>query len=137
MKKVFFNLIFLLSSAFLYSQTSDSVNVVLLKPAEFREEMKNVNYPKLIDVREFFEFKKSRIKGALNVPSSGNLDFAIDTLDKTDQLFLYCTSGFRSRRVAQRFAEKGFIHLYSLDGGITAWKKEGFPVERKKIRSRK
>ncbi|HLP74879.1 MAG TPA: rhodanese-like domain-containing protein [Bacteroidales bacterium] len=136
MKNLILIIIFLLSSFLLSAQNTDSVKVVLLKPAEFREEMKIVSNPKLIDVREFFEYKKSRIKGALNIPASGNLEFAADTIEKTSHLFLYCTSGFRSKRVGQRFADRGFVHVYSLDGGITAWKKEGLSIEKKKIRKK-
>lgn len=137
MKKLLIQILFFLSPVLLYSQVTDSVRVILMKPQEFSEEMKIISYPRLIDVREYFEYKKSRIKGAVNIPSSGNFDFAADTIEKTSHLFLYCTSGFRSKRVAQRFAAIGFLHVYSLDGGITAWKKEGFPVERKKIRNKR
>lgn len=137
MKKTGLVIIFFLYCLISQSQNADSVTVVLLKPEEFREEIKIVSFPKIIDVREFFEYKKSRIKGAVNVPSSGSIDFAADTLDRSSHLFLYCTSGFRSKRVGQRFADKGFIHLYSLDGGITAWKKEGYPVEKRRIRNKK
>lgn len=90
----------------------------------------------LIDVREFFEFRKVRLKHAVNIPSSGKLGFAADTIDKQCALFLYCTSGYRSKRVALFFHDKGFSKLYSLDGGIMRWKKEGFPVVRKRIKKR-
>lgn len=136
MKKLLFIALLLSPWMLVSSQDNDSVKVILLKPAEFSEEMKIVSHPELIDVREYFEFKKTRVPGAVNIPSSGNIDIAADSIDKASHLFLYCTSGFRSKRVAQRFADKGFLHVYSLDGGITAWKKEGFPVEKKKIRQK-
>jgi rhodanese-related sulfurtransferase len=88
----------------------------------------------MIDVREYFEYKKSRLKDALNIPSMGNLDIAVDTIDKSHDLFFYCTSGFRSKRVAKFFSEKGFLRVYSLDGGIVAWRKAGMEVEKKRLR---
>jgi rhodanese-related sulfurtransferase len=91
----------------------------------------------LIDVRESFEYKKSRIKGAINIPSSGNTDFATDTIDKSKDMYLYCTSGFRSKRVSAKFAEKGFAGIINLEGGIKRWKEDGFPVEKKKIREKR
>ena len=116
------------------AQTPDSVNFINLSPADFHTKLQNDHEAMLIDVREQFEYRKSRIKGAVNIPSSGNMDFASDTIDKTRNLYLYCTSGFRSKRVCAKFAEKGFAEVNNLDGGIKRWKEEGNPVERKKIR---
>ena len=64
----------------------------------------------------------------------GNLDIAADTIDKKEDLFFYCTSGFRSKRVAKFFYQKGFLNVYSLDGGIAAWSKEKLPVDKKKLK---
>jgi rhodanese-related sulfurtransferase len=36
--------------------------------------------------------------------------------------------------VAKFFYDKGFTGLYSLDGGIVAWRKEKLPVEKKRLR---
>jgi rhodanese-related sulfurtransferase len=96
-----------------------------------------VNYPLIVDVREYFEYKRSRLKDAVNIQSSGNLESTVDTLDKFSHIFLYCTTDFRSIRVAKFLVENGFIHVYSLDGGIKAWKKAGLPVEKRKIRKGK
>ena len=117
-------------------QVTDSVKYRSLLPSDF-----NLTYLKedkaiLVDVREFFEFRKTRLKDAVNIPSSGNLKIAADTIDKQCAIFLYCTSGYRSRRVAESLYDKGFRNLYSLKGGIVAWKKDGFPVEKKKVRPR-
>ena len=118
-------------------QIPDSLKYTSLKPGDFQEACQNDDKALLIDVREFFEYKKSRIDNAVNIPSSGNLDNSADTLNKESSLFLYCTSGYRSRRVAKHFYDKGFLKLYSLDGGINEWKKAGLPVNRKKIRKKK
>ena len=117
------------------AQVPDSLKYVSLKPEDFQKACQNDDKALLIDVREYFEYKKSRIDSAVNIPSSGNLDLSADTLNKETSLFLYCTSGFRSKRVAKHFYDKGFLKLYSLDGGINEWKKEGLPVNRKKIRN--
>ena len=116
------------------AQVPDSLKYISIGPGEFQKALQNDDKSLLIDVREFFEYKKSRINNAVNIPSSGDLDVSADTLNKESSLFLYCTSGFRSKRVAKYFYDKGFLKLYSLDGGINAWKKEGLPVNRKKIR---
>lgn len=115
-------------------QIPDSLKYISVGPAGFQKAYQSDSNAVLIDVREFFEYKKSRIDNAFNIPSSDNLDIPADTLNKKASLFLYCTSGFRSKRVAKQLYDKGFCKLYSLDGGIIAWKKEGFPVNRKKLK---
>ena len=132
--KLLYCFLLLLTGNLINGQVPDSLKVISLRPDEFEQEFKRESNPLLVDVREFFEFKKSRIKNAVNIPSSGNLEFSADTIKKDRPLFFYCTSGFRSKRVAKYFCEKGFIKVYSLDGGIAAWRKEGLPVEKKKLR---
>ena len=133
MKLIIFICLLIFSNV-ITAQVPDSLKYISVRPADFQKAWKSNDKPLLIDVREFFEYKKSRIDNAVNIPSSGNLDNYADTLNKDYTLFLYCTSGFRSKRVAKHFYDKGFIRLYSLDGGINAWKKEGLPVNKKKVR---
>lgn len=118
------------------AQVPDSLKYKSLDPYYF-----HLNYLKddkalLIDVREFFEYRKSRINGAVNIPSSGKIEIAADTIDKELHLYFYCTSGFRSKRVAIKFYNYGFRNLYNLDGGIVGWRKEGMAVSKKRIRRR-
>jgi rhodanese-related sulfurtransferase len=133
MKKTFLGSIFLLIFfATAYSQKVDTVKYQSLEPYDFHLEYLKADSAMLVDVREPFEFRGRRIKDAVNMPSSGDLDFAADTIDKNYAMFFYCTTDYRSKRVAEIFAEKGFSKVYSLDGGIVAWKKDGFPVIRRK-----
>jgi len=129
-------LLILILSAASGRQVPDSLKYKLLPPVEFDSAYQKAEKPLMIDVREFFEYKKSRLKDAINIPSSGDLESAADTLDKNRDFFFYCTSGFRSKRVAKFFSEMGFTKTYSLDGGIMAWKKEKLPVEKKKIKKK-
>jgi thioredoxin 1 len=133
MKKTFLGSIFLLIFfATAYSQKVDTVKYQSLEPYDFHLEYLKADSAMLVDVREPFEFRGRRIKDAVNMPSSGDLDFAADTIDKNYAMFFYCTTDYRSKRVAEIFVEKGFTKVYSLDGGIVAWKKDGFPVIRRK-----
>jgi rhodanese-related sulfurtransferase len=121
----------------LSAQSTDSVKYISLEPYDFHLAWLRDDSAILIDVREFFEYKRSRIKDAVLISSSGNLDFTADTLDKELALFLYCTTDYRSKRVAREFAEKGFRLVYNLEGGIKAWRRDGFPVERHKVKRRR
>lgn len=126
------SLLVLIFCSALSAQVPDSLKYKSLLPYDFHLAYLKADKAILIDVREFFEYKKSRLRDAVNIPSSGNMDFAADTLNKESALFFYCTSGFRSKRVAVKFYDKGFRKLYSLNGGITAWKKENMPIDRKR-----
>jgi rhodanese-related sulfurtransferase len=137
MKLYAYILIFLILSCNSQAQVPDSLQFKSVPPVVFDSEYRNSDKAFLIDVREYFEFKKSRIKTAINIPSSDNFDIPADTINKDSDLFFYCTSGFRSKKIARLFYEKGFTHLYSLDGGINAWKKEDLPVDKKRIRKKK
>lgn len=132
MKSIIIGFLLIISNL-LNGQVEDSLKFKLLRPDEFQKEYHKKDSSMLIDVREFFEYRKSRIKNAVNIPSSGNLESVADTLDKKYSLFLYCTSGFRSKRVARYFCNKGFTRVFSLDGGINEWKKEGMPVEKRRV----
>jgi len=124
----------LLFSAISGGQVSDSLKYRSLPPQEFFSAYQKSDHALLIDVREFFEYRKSRIKDAINIPSMGKLDIPADTIDKKNDLFFYCTSGFRSKRVAKTFYDKGFTWCYSLEGGIVAWRKEKLGMDRKRLR---
>jgi rhodanese-related sulfurtransferase len=129
MRSLYILLFFLIADiSKLNAQIPDSTKFLSLEPKEFHNQYLKTDSGLLIDVREPFEFKGNRIKNAINIPSSGNLERAADTLNKNLTLFLYCSSGYRSARVAVTIYDKGFRRLVSLKGGIVAWKKEGMPV---------
>jgi rhodanese-related sulfurtransferase len=119
-------------SASINAQLPDSLKYQSLNPQEFQQKFNESINPILLDVREFFEFRKSRIGGAVNIPKSGGFETASDTISKESPLFFYCYSGGRSKKAAIFFYDKGFRKLYDLKGGITLWKKKGLPVVRKR-----
>lgn len=135
MKNLLFEIIFLLILSLpASSQKADTLKYKLLEPYDFHLAYLRTDPALLVDVREPFEFRGRRIRDAVNIPSSGNLEFASDTIDKNVALFLYCTTDYRSNNVAEFLIKKGFTRVYSLKGGIVAWKKDGFPVIRRKDR---
>jgi rhodanese-related sulfurtransferase len=121
----------------LEGQVPDSLKYQSLKPYDFHLLYLQTDSSILIDVREPFEFKSNRIKGAINIPASGNLDRAADTINKKLTLFLYCTSGYRSSNTAKKLYDKGFQKIYNLEGGITAWRKNRMPVQKGRIKPKR
>jgi len=79
--------LFLILSGICTGQNPDSLKFKSVQPAEFRAAYEHSEKALLIDVREFFEYKKSRLTGAINIPSSGNLSAASDTLDRNMDYF--------------------------------------------------
>jgi rhodanese-related sulfurtransferase len=129
MKKYFLMISVLLSfSLSIYCQSPNMFHYQSLEPYDFHLQYLKSDSALLIDVRESFEFRGKRIRDAINIPSSGNLEFSSDTIDKNYSLFFYCTTDYRSRHVAEFFYDKGFRKVYNLEGGIVAWRKERFPI---------
>lgn len=86
----------------------------------------------LIDVREPDEFAREHIPGAQLLPLSRFDVHRASTLAKQGQkLVMQCRSGKRSAdacRLATGLAAAG-TPIYTMAGGIEAWKKDNLPVE--------
>jgi len=91
----------------------------------FKEHLTNESSPQLIDVRTPQEFNRGFIKGAVNINmmSSGFLQ-KMSPYKKDQPVYVYCRSGSRSLKAAQRLAKEGFTEIYNLEGGILAWNKQ-------------
>ena len=81
----------------------------------------------ILDVREPAEYQIARIKGARLFPLS-TLAQQYTELDPGRHYFLHCRSGHRSLNALQFLRERGFQHLKSVKGGITAWSDEIDPT---------
>jgi rhodanese-related sulfurtransferase len=77
--------------------------------------------PVLLDVREPYEFAEGHIRGARNVPL-GTLADKAGRLDPGVQTLLICASGHRSARGARQLTKAGFTEVYSVKGGMHAWR---------------
>ncbi len=83
----------------------------------------------LIDVRTPNEYKNSHISNAKNINIFDN-DFILQTsiLDKSKPVYVYCRSGGRSMKAANKLKDAGF-KVYNLNGGIKGWQKAGNKTE--------
>ncbi len=136
MKKLLISILYALYCFLAFSQDPDTSKYQSLEPYDFHLQYLREDSALLLDAREFFEFRRSRIHGSLFMPPSKGFETAADTIDKTRALFCYCYNGGRSVRALLFFYEKGFRKLYNLDGGIIAWKKDRFPVDKSRMRKR-
>jgi sulfur-carrier protein adenylyltransferase/sulfurtransferase len=77
----------------------------------------------VLDVREPDEYRFAHIKGTRLAPLSTLAERCAD-LDPTHHYYLHCKAGGRSLTALQFLRERGFQHLKSVKGGITAWSDE-------------
>lgn len=81
----------------------------------------------LVDIREMNEHAAENIPGALNEPLSR---IGARPITGAPAVVFHCKSGARTRMNANALAQCTDAEAYILDGGIDAWKAEGYPVKR-------
>jgi len=71
-----------------------------------------------------------------HIPKCTNINFYdsafaehINKLDKTKEYIVYCQSGGRSSKATRLMKAEGFQNVCNLEGGISAWQREGNRVE--------
>ncbi|HEY8266272.1 MAG TPA: rhodanese-like domain-containing protein [Steroidobacteraceae bacterium] len=83
----------------------------------------------LVDLRSANLFKDGHITGAKNVPGD---QIAADpkTLEKlaAKTIVLYCDDGATTAAAQRTLARAGAKDVFSLRGGLAAWKQENLPV---------
>jgi rhodanese-related sulfurtransferase len=85
----------------------------------------------VFDVRTSGEYKSGHLKQALQADWNNKEEFKDRALnlDKTKPVYVYCLGGGRSTAAAQWLLDQGYSNVYSLKGGINAWKQANKPVE--------
>ena len=83
--------------------------------------------PLVVDVREPHEFRQGHIDGATLAPLRDVVD-ALEGTDKNREIVLVCRSGNRSGKAQKLLAERGYMQLRNMEGGMVDWEKRGFPV---------
>ena len=104
------------------------IQVITSEEMQTLLELEDVQF---VDVSSEEERKKSGyIEGSQNIDfNSPTFDEDINKLDKSKPVILYCKTGGRSAKCAQKLKDAGFVKIYDLKGGITQWQFQGFKVE--------
>ena len=116
-----------LNSGNISSETNIAVTDVSVAQAVDLINNKNVL---IIDVRTPEEFAESHLPEANNFPVdtlSQNIE-TIKKLQRDKPLLVYCRSGKRSARAAEKLKNLGVNSLYNLKGGIKAWSDANNPL---------
>jgi rhodanese-related sulfurtransferase len=83
-----------------------------------------------LDVRETRELADGKVPSSVHIPLS-QLSDRVGELGKFKErpVIAYCARGQRSRAAGNTLKKAGFTKLYSLAGGLKAWKDAGLPIE--------
>lgn len=83
----------------------------------------------LLDLREPAEFKGGALPGAVHIPMSELAQRSGELAKLTSRpVVTYCALGRRSPSAGATLAKLGFANIYSLRGGVKAWKDAGLPM---------
>jgi len=81
----------------------------------------------ILDVRNQSEYDTGHIRNAKLIPLF-ILSSSLAQLNPADEILVYCLAGSRSTQASQILVANGFLHIYNMAGGITAWNTEGYPT---------
>lgn len=83
----------------------------------------------ILDVRELHEWRSGHAPGAKHLPL-GEVERKLGELPRDRTIVVTCASGMRSRSAAKKLLAAGFTDVVDVQGGMGAWRAEGFPVQR-------
>jgi rhodanese-related sulfurtransferase len=84
-----------------------------------------------VDTREDSEWQAGYAEGAIHL-GKGVIERDIEAKipNKNDEIILYCGGGFRSALAAEALMKMGYTNVFSMDGGMRAWRERGLPEGR-------
>lgn len=82
------------------------------------------------DVREDNEWEKDHAAGARHL-GRGIIerDIEAEVPDRDAEIVLYCGGGYRSALAADNLQKMGYRNVFSMAGGIRAWREADYPLE--------
>ena len=110
------------------AQTSTNPSLTL-NAAAYKEAIAAKNI-QVLDVRTAAEFNGGHIQNALQANWLDQKEFTDRTqhLDKNLPVYVYCQAGGRSASAQEALEAKGY-KVVNLEGGMSNWKMNGFPVD--------
>lgn len=85
----------------------------------------------ILDIRTPGEFAAGHLAGATNIDYyDSNFANALGTLDTKQAILVYCRAGTRSRNSLSSIENAGFMSIWHIEAGYSAWEAAGLPVEK-------
>jgi rhodanese-related sulfurtransferase len=103
-----------------------AVKSVPVAAAKTAVEAGNVQF---IDVRTAEEYAGGHAPKAVNLPLDG-LEKDLARLDRNKPVYVICETGRRSEKGAEILRKNAFAELYNVEGGTSAWRAAGLPIEK-------
>ena len=133
MKKLFLMMMLAAAVTLGYAQSGGDDAFMTIEVDGFHHTLENSGDDcVLLDVRTPEEYKEGHLKGAINIDVKDSVNFkkkALVQLPKDKTVMVYCRSGRRSANAAGILAAEGYM-VFSLEGGILAWKEAGKEIEK-------
>ncbi len=83
----------------------------------------------ILDVSPKKSFEIGHILGAINIPANKfSAEEKIFNVKNDQTVLVVDQNGMHAGGVAKKIKKAGFTNVLILDGGITAWQKENFPL---------
>jgi rhodanese-related sulfurtransferase len=96
--------------------------------ALIRANKDNPNF-EIIDIRTPDEYAAGHLENAKLIDYyADNFKAELDKLDRTKSYLIYCRTGSRSGLARDIMEGMGFLSVYNMQGGITAWQAGGYGV---------
>lgn len=104
---------------------SKAISPAQLPPLQTRQ------HAVVVDLNEKEKFSEGHISQAINIPFT-KLQDSIGKVRKYQKkpIVLVCENGNNSRKALSILEKNDFSDVYSLAGGLTAWRKENLPLEK-------
>ncbi len=83
----------------------------------------------LVDVREYPEFAAGHLPSARLIPL-GEIERRRSEIDRDLPTYVICRTGRRSLEAQAKLFSLGFKEVQNVKGGMVAWQKAGYPVEK-------
>ncbi len=83
----------------------------------------------LVDIRTPAEIAQGLIPEAMELPMH-LIPVRMAELPRDKDVVLYCRSGARSYQACAYMMQQGYDRVLNLRGGIIAWARHGYPIER-------
>jgi rhodanese-related sulfurtransferase len=85
----------------------------------------------VLDVRDAGEYEKGHLLNARHL-ALGEIEARTGEIEKfkTRPVIVVCESGNRSNSAVSALRKQGFGQVFSLNGGIGAWRQAGLPLEK-------
>ena len=101
-----------------------------IEPHEFSEWLQNGKAVQVVDARTTLEYQQGTIHNAQHAPLTempGSMERL--ALDPDRVIVVLCLTGHRSLPGTRWLQAQGY-QAYSLQGGLTAWKRAGYKLEK-------